>query len=108
VSAEIPAIPPVPVLRNNSASCAKTPPRTGLRKVAYRRCRDPLPPPLAFFLVLFSGWVNRHQQAVIEYLLEENRILRAVIAPKTTLLGPGRVRCRERLGGVLRFYREAA
>ena len=31
------------------------------------------------------------------------------IAPKTTLLGPGPVRCRERLGGVLRFYyREAA
>lgn len=37
-----------------------------------------LPPPLAFFLLLFSGWVNRHQQAVIDYLLEENRVLRAV------------------------------
>jgi hypothetical protein len=39
---------------------------------------DPLPPPLTFFLVLFSGWINRHQQAVIDYLLEENRVLRAV------------------------------
>jgi hypothetical protein len=39
---------------------------------------DPLPPPLAFFVLLFSGWVNRQQQAVIEYLLEENRVLRAV------------------------------
>ena len=38
---------------------------------------DALPPPLAFFVLLFSGWVNRQQQAVIEYLLEENRILRA-------------------------------
>ena len=38
---------------------------------------DALPPPLAFFLFLFSGWVNRHQQAVIDYLLEENRVLRA-------------------------------
>jgi hypothetical protein len=38
----------------------------------------PVPPPLAFFLLLFSGWVNRHQQAVIDYLLEENRVLRAV------------------------------
>jgi hypothetical protein len=38
----------------------------------------PLPPPLAFFLLLLSGWVNRHQQAVIDYLLEENRVLRAV------------------------------
>ena len=37
-----------------------------------------VPPPLAFFLLLFSGWVNRNQQAVIEYLLEENRVLRAV------------------------------
>ena len=35
-----------------------------------------LPPPLAFFLLLFSGWVNRSQRAVIDYLLEENRVLR--------------------------------
>src|SRR6516165_5762390 len=38
---------------------------------------DPLPPPLAFFCLLFAGWVNRQQQAVIDYLLEENRVLRA-------------------------------
>jgi hypothetical protein len=38
---------------------------------------DPLPPPLAFFLLLFSGWVNRPQQAVIDYLLKENRVLQA-------------------------------
>jgi hypothetical protein len=38
---------------------------------------DPLPLPLAFFCLLFSGWVNRQQQAVIDYLLEENRVLRA-------------------------------
>ena len=38
---------------------------------------DPLPRPLTFCLLRFSGWVNRHQQAVIEYLLEENRVLRA-------------------------------
>ena len=38
----------------------------------------PVPPPLAFCLLLFSGWVNRNQQAVIDYLLEENRVLRAV------------------------------
>jgi hypothetical protein len=34
---------------------------------------DALPPPLAFLLLLFSGRVNRQQQAVIDYLLEENR-----------------------------------
>jgi putative transposase len=39
---------------------------------------DAPPPPLSFFLLLFSGWVNRYQQAVIDYLLEENRVLRAV------------------------------
>jgi hypothetical protein len=43
---------------------------------------DQLPPPLAFFLLLFSGWVNRHQQAVIEYLLEENGVLRVVNGPR--------------------------
>ena len=36
---------------------------------------DTLPPPLRFFLLLFSGWVHRRQASVIEYLLEENRLL---------------------------------
>jgi hypothetical protein len=30
---------------------------------------------LQFFLIAVAGWMNRHQQAVIEYLQEENRIL---------------------------------
>src|SRR3981081_138966 len=47
---------------------------------------DPLPPPLAFFLLLLSGWVNRHQQAVIDYLLEENRVLRAARGPRRLCL----------------------
>jgi len=38
---------------------------------------DSLPRPIAFLLLLVSGWVNRQEQAVIDYLLEENRILRA-------------------------------
>ena len=37
----------------------------------------PFPPPLAFFLLMFSGSVNRQQQTAIDYLLEENRVLRA-------------------------------
>jgi len=32
--------------------------------------------PLQFLLLLFSGWVNRRQQAVIDYLVQENRVLR--------------------------------
>jgi putative transposase len=47
---------------------------------------DPLPPPFAFFLLLFSGWVNRQQQAVIDYLREENRILRAAYGPQRVRL----------------------
>jgi hypothetical protein len=31
---------------------------------------------LQVLLVTLAGWVNRHQQHVIEYLVEENRVLR--------------------------------
>lgn len=32
--------------------------------------------PLQVLLVTLAGWVNRHQQHVIEYLLDENRVLK--------------------------------
>src|SRR5450631_4341532 len=32
--------------------------------------------PLQLLLVIFAGWVNRHHLDVIEYLQEENRILK--------------------------------
>ena len=35
-----------------------------------------LPFALQFLVVIASGWVNRRQQLAIEYLLEENRVLR--------------------------------
>ena len=84
---------------------------------------DPLPCPLAFFLLLFSGWVNRQQQAVIDYLREENRVLRAAHGPRRLRLTDdqrrrlavkGKVLGRRRLAGVagivtpdtiLRWYR---
>jgi len=31
---------------------------------------------LQMVLLTFSGWVSRHQQDVIEYLIEENRVLK--------------------------------
>jgi hypothetical protein len=31
---------------------------------------------LRFLMLIFDGWVNRSQQNLIEYLQEENRILR--------------------------------
>src|SRR3989454_4160258 len=35
--------------------------------------------PCSFLIVAIAGWMNRHQQAVIEYLMEENRVLREQI-----------------------------
>ncbi len=32
--------------------------------------------PLRLLLVTLAGWVNRHQQLVVEYLVEENRVLK--------------------------------
>src|SRR5213594_1037810 len=32
--------------------------------------------PLRLLLVTLAGWVNRHQQQVVEYLVEENRVLK--------------------------------
>src|SRR5450759_4316968 len=41
-------------------------------------CAAMSPPfqPLQLLLVIFAGWVNRHQLDVIEYLQEENRVLK--------------------------------
>jgi hypothetical protein len=35
--------------------------------------------PFSFLLVSLSGWMNQHQQHVIHYLIEENRVLREQI-----------------------------
>ena len=41
--------------------------------------------PLQFLMVLFAGWFNRYQCDVIEYLEEENRILREQLGRKRLL-----------------------
>src|SRR5258705_13514785 len=82
-----------------------------------------LPPPLAFVVLCFAGWINRQQQAVIDYLLEENRVLRAAHGARRVrltddqrcrLAQKGRVLGQRRLAGVvgivtpdtiLRWYR---
>jgi putative transposase len=46
------------------------------RPLEHACAMDSLPPPLAVLALVFAGWVNRQQQAVIDYLLEENRIIR--------------------------------
>ena len=35
--------------------------------------------PFRFVVVCVAGWMNQHQQHVIEYLVEENRVLREQI-----------------------------
>ncbi len=32
--------------------------------------------PLQLLLASFAGWTNRHQAQVIDYLIEENRVLK--------------------------------
>ena len=40
---------------------------------------------LEFLILIFAGWVNRSQQDVIEYLQEENRVLREQLGGKRLL-----------------------
>jgi hypothetical protein len=41
-------------------------------------------------LVMMAGWLNRHQQDVIEYVKEENKILREKLGNKRILLNDRR------------------
>jgi hypothetical protein len=38
--------------------------------------------PLSFLVISFAGWINQRQQHVIEYLVEENRVLREQIGSR--------------------------
>jgi hypothetical protein len=49
---------------------------TGRIEARYDRLMTTDVYPLQVLLVTLAGWVNRHQQHVIEYLVEENRILK--------------------------------
>jgi transposase InsO family protein len=42
--------------------------------------------PWQMLLLILAGWINRHQQSAIEYLLTENRILREKLGKKRILL----------------------
>ncbi len=85
----------------------------------------PMQPHLWQFLALtFAGWVNRSQQDVIEYLKEENRVLREQLVARRLrftddqrrrLAAKAKALCRENLKEIaelvtsdtlLRWYRE--
>jgi HTH-like domain len=40
--------------------------------------------PFQFVVIAIAGWMNEHQQRVIEYLVEENRVLREQIGSRRT------------------------
>src|SRR6195256_4843810 len=80
--------------------------------------------PLQFLLLVFAGWVNRRQLEIVEYLQEENRVLREQLGGRrlrftdaqrrrlaTKGRAPGR-RILDELAGlvtpetILRWYRE--
>ena len=41
-----------------------------------------MPPALQCLVLTFAGWVNRHQDDLIAYLREENRVLREHLGPR--------------------------
>src|SRR5512135_675554 len=42
--------------------------------------------PWQFLLLILTGWINRHQQAVLEYLRIENQVLKEKLGKKRILL----------------------
>lgn len=48
--------------------------------------------PLSFLLVCLGGWMNRHQQVVIEYLQEEVRVLQEQLGKRPHFADGRRVR----------------
>ena len=45
-----------------------------------------MPDALRFLILTAAGWVNRHQEDVIDYLREENRVLREQLGPRPLCL----------------------
>lgn len=47
--------------------------------------------PLQFLLLVFAGWVNRRQVKILEYLQEENRVLREQLGDRRLRFTEARV-----------------
>ena len=69
---------------------------------------------MRFIILLVAGWVNRQQQAQIEYLKEENTVLREHIPSRRIRFTQAQrrrlaIKTRRRQRGTLSYYyREAA
>jgi len=60
---------------------------------------------LRLLFLSVSGWVHRQQQEIVEYLVEENRVLREQIGERKFRFT---VDQQEGPGGTLRYYERAA
>ena len=58
--------------------------------------------PWQILLLVLAGWINRHQQNALEYVIAENRILREKLGKRRILLNDdqGRRLAIKRHGGV--------
>src|SRR5262249_31591216 len=61
-------------MSHDVAPCSSVPPRN--RRPSAIASPGTSVAPLQFLLLVFAGWVNRHQADVVAYLQEENRVLR--------------------------------
>ena len=71
---------------------------------------------MRLMVVALAGWINQQQEDVIDYLREEVGVLKElqgmkrprlknrIIEPEFGSTEEGEVNCRERLGGLLRYY----
>ena len=69
------SIPPAPPRRSAPPLCTKT------RRSALANIGAMMPTAWKFILVALAGWIHRKQEDVIEYLREENRVLREQLGP---------------------------
>jgi len=63
--------------------------------------------------MMLAGWINRHQQDMIEYLKAENKTSKVAWKNEHRLIAlppqdTGKIIRQDRLGGLLKFYRRAA
>jgi hypothetical protein len=62
--------------------------------------------------MMLAGWINRHQQDMIEYLKAENKTSKKAWKNEHRLIDllpqdTGKIIRQDRLGGLLKFYRRA-
>ena len=63
--------------------------------------------PMTILLTMLAGWLNRQQADIIDYLTEENKILREKLGVPSKMAVKNVAR-KEFLGGFLKSYRKAA